>query len=551
MATAPSRSNFLSEEPESEEYALADDSEEFDALGAPVEMHNPLGHDVGFPSAVFLNLSQMIGVGIYSTSGSILKSVGSIGVFLILWLVGAIISFAGLDVYNELTSMFPKRSGAEVVYLEQAYPKPRFFIPTISAMTIVLLSTTAVNCIVFAQYMLDTFNIAHTAFRQNVLAVGIATFATAICCGSTKWSLRLVNVFTFVKVATLVFFTLTGACVLAGWTSVPDPLANFHDPFEGSSANGNAIATALVKVTYTFSGWAGANEVLAEVKGKDPVRTVRRAGYTSLGIVSVLYFFVNIAYVAAIPKETLRSSGQLAASAFMRAVFGDALAMKLLPIMIACSCVGNIVAVTIGQARILREVSRQGIMPFANFFSSTKPWGTPVAPILFKYVITVIIMVAPPAEDAFSFLVDVSAYPTMLFSIGIAAAVVVLRRRRVREGLARAPFRAWNIAVVVWLIRSILLSVLPWVPPADGSNGGDVSFWYATYCVVGLLIIATACVYYYAWIILLPRLGGYEIVEEVEVLSDGALTKRLVRRYHDKAMLDGVERARLLGENVD
>ncbi|KDQ19268.1 hypothetical protein BOTBODRAFT_142885 [Botryobasidium botryosum FD-172 SS1] len=548
--TAPGDTSFLTAE--ELESAKQDDigagSVDPNVLGAPAEAHNPLGYDVGFTSAVFLNLSQMIGVGIYSTPGSILKSVGSIGLFLILWLIGPLVSFAGLNVYNELASMFPKRSGAEVVYLEQAYPNPRLFVPITFAMTSVLLNFSAVNSIVFAQYMLDAFDIARTPFRTNLLGTGVATFAVAICCISTKWSLRLVNVITFIKVATLLFFALTGICVLAGLTSVPDPTANFRDPFEGSSRSGNALATGLVKISYTFLGWANANNVLAEVKGSDPVRTVRQAGYASLGIISVLYFFVNVAYVAAVPKEVLRESGQLAAAAFMRAVFGNAIAVQLLPLFIACSCIGNIIAVTIGHARSLREVARQGIMPYASFFSSTKPWGTPVAPILFTYVLTIVVMVAPPAEDAFSFLVDVSSYPGMLFAVGTAAAVWVLRRRRVLEGLAPAPFRASNIAVVVWLIRSVFLSVMPWVPPEGGSNGGDVSFWYATYCAVGLLIVAAACFYYYMSIVLLPRLGGYEIVEEVEELSDGALTKRLTRRYPGEGASLGTERTPLLDQ---
>lgn len=48
---------------------------------------------------------------------------------------------AGLLLYVELASMFPNRSGAEVVYLEQAYPRPRFFVPTVFAISAVLLSS--------------------------------------------------------------------------------------------------------------------------------------------------------------------------------------------------------------------------------------------------------------------------------------------------------------------------------------------------------------------------------------------------------------------------
>lgn len=41
--------------------------------------------------------------------------------------------------------MFPNRSGAEVVYLEQAYPKPKFLVPVSFAVTTVLLSSVTDN----------------------------------------------------------------------------------------------------------------------------------------------------------------------------------------------------------------------------------------------------------------------------------------------------------------------------------------------------------------------------------------------------------------------
>lgn len=41
--------------------------------------------------------------------------------------------------------MFPNRSGAEVVYLEQAYPRPKFLVPVSFAVTTVLLSSVKIN----------------------------------------------------------------------------------------------------------------------------------------------------------------------------------------------------------------------------------------------------------------------------------------------------------------------------------------------------------------------------------------------------------------------
>jgi amino acid transporter len=87
-----------------------------------------------------LNLGFMLGAGIYSVPGVVLNSVGSIGLSFVFWLLAPLFALCGIMVYSEYASMFPKRSGAEVVYLEQAYPRPQFLVPVTFAVTSVLLS---------------------------------------------------------------------------------------------------------------------------------------------------------------------------------------------------------------------------------------------------------------------------------------------------------------------------------------------------------------------------------------------------------------------------
>jgi amino acid transporter len=130
---------------------------------------------------------------------------------------------------------------------------------------------------------------------------------------------------------------------LGGFTRVRDPFANFRSPFSGSTTNPGSLATALVKTNFAFSGWYNAFNVLGEVRTSDPVRTVRKAGLLSLLLVTCLFFFVNVAYVAAVPKEEMNSSGQLVAVLFFQHVFGKGFAAQILPIMVALSCFGNIV----------------------------------------------------------------------------------------------------------------------------------------------------------------------------------------------------------------
>jgi hypothetical protein len=118
-----------------------------EASGAPVESRSPLGYHVGAISIYALNVSMMIGTGIYSTPSSILTGTGSVGLSLMFWVIGAFMSIANASVYLEFASYFPSRSGSEVVFLEQAYPKPRFLVPTTFAIQNVILSFSASNAV--------------------------------------------------------------------------------------------------------------------------------------------------------------------------------------------------------------------------------------------------------------------------------------------------------------------------------------------------------------------------------------------------------------------
>ncbi|KAH9003017.1 amino acid transporter [Lactarius hatsudake] len=498
--------------------------------GAPVEKVNPLGHEVTLLSAVMLNLGQLLGSGIFSVPGVVLNSVGSIGLSLSFWAISPIFALVALLSYAELASFFPGRSGAEVVFLEQAYPRPRFLVPTTFAMIAVLLSFSATNSVVFAQYTLTLFDLPVTDYSQTVVALGVATFSVGVVAASTKWSLRAVNVLGIFKVLSLVFVAVTGVAVLAGFTRVSDPFANFHNVWQGSSTNPNALATALVKTNFAYTGWSNAFNVLGEVKGKSPARTARSAGLISIAIVTVLFLTVNVAYIAAVPLDELKGSGQLVGGLFFEHVFGGHWASKILPVLVALSCVGNIIAVTVGKARVLREVARQGLLPYATFFASTRPFGTPLGPVALKYALTVLVISVLPARDAFNFTVDLASYPALVFQAATAIGLWRLRTRRARDGLPKSPLQVWNIAVVLWLFNCVFLLVMPW---CDGH--ADVSFWYATYLVVSIGLLLLCALYYYVWIILMPKIGGYYIVEEVVELGGGALTSRLARKYKPRS----------------
>src|SRR5581483_1566250 len=75
---------------------------------------------LGFYSATALVISNMVGTGIFTTTGFMVGDLGSAGLILACWAVGALFAVAGALSYSELGINFPS-SGGEYVYLTHAY----------------------------------------------------------------------------------------------------------------------------------------------------------------------------------------------------------------------------------------------------------------------------------------------------------------------------------------------------------------------------------------------------------------------------------------------
>jgi hypothetical protein len=77
-------------------------------------------------------------------------------------------------------------------------------------------------------------------------------------------------------------------------------------------------------------------------------------------------------------------------------------------------------------------------------------------------------------------------YPEGIFHFAMAIGVYLIRRRRKRVGAAPTEFRLWHVFLVFFILIQVYILAMPWWPPEGGAYAGEVSFWYATYCVVGI-----------------------------------------------------------------
>ncbi|ODO09525.1 hypothetical protein I350_03128 [Cryptococcus amylolentus CBS 6273] len=507
-----------------------------DAYGAPVEGKNPLGYSVGWWSALFLNVTMLIGTGIYSFPSSLLKNLGSVGLALCYWPIGLLISLAGISVYLEFASYFPSRSGAEVVYLEQAFTKPRYFFPIAFAIQTVILSFVSSNVIVVAEYIFRMTDHTATSWESKGVGIAVLTACTLPVWLSTNASLRISNTLGVLKIITLLLIIIPGFVALGGgFKAVSEPTANFHNAFEGMSSNGYNLSNALVNIIFSYGGYTNSFNLANEIK--NPIKTIKRTANTAVIFVAILYILTNIGYFAAnksaVTKSEITGSSQVTATVFWTKIFGTKAAkgLTILPVLSAAS---NIVTVIVGHSRMIREIGRQGVLPWPRFWVYTWPFGTPTGALIVIYVISFIVVVAAPAGDAFSFIVALSNYPSSFFLALMTVGLFVVRRRRARLNLPPSEYRSWTFVVLFFLASNIFLLVMPWVPPPGGLNGGSYSFFYASSSLTGIGIIATCALYFFVWTRWLTKWGNYQLRQTVVTLPDGAVTHQIIKVKNDE-----------------
>ncbi|KAK5743835.1 hypothetical protein LTR17_002457 [Elasticomyces elasticus] len=497
-----------------------------EASGAPVETTSPLGLNVGSVTIVFLNLSKMIGTGIFSTPSSILRGTGSVGLSLVYWFIGLLTSLAMFSVYLEFAAYFPNRSGSEAVYLEQAYPRPRYFFPLAFAVQTVVLSFSSGNSVVCANYLFAAGGRVATEWETKGLAIAVYSLAFLCVVFNTRFSYWASNGIGMVKLVTLVFISITGLVVLGGHTRVKDSHEHFRNAFEGE-ATVYGCTNAMIKIIFAYAGYENAFNVVGEVQ--NPVKKIKNSGFAAVILVAILYMLANIAYFAAIPVADIKAGKTIAAGLLFTRVFGSSSSVKGLNFLIALSSFGNLVAVFLGTSRLIRECGRQGVLPWPKFWVSTKPFGTPLGPYVVKWVLTVLLILAPPAGDAFNLTTDLQVYPSSIFNLLMTIGIFFIRARHRRLGLPQPQFRAWLPVLIFSVVVQLYLIIMPWYPPATGRNGGDVSFWYGTYIVTSIGILILCGIWYALWIKVLPIWGKYRMRYELVQLGNGAETHRLVK----------------------
>ncbi|CAG8920723.1 unnamed protein product [Penicillium salamii] len=471
---------------------------------------------IGIFSASFLIFNRVIGTGIFATPSTILALSGSVGLSLFMWVIGTIIALAGTAVYMEWGTAIP-RNGGEKNYLEYVYKKPKFLITAMFAAYVILLGWAASNSVVFGQYILNAAEVEVGRWNQRGIGLACLTAAFLIHSVALKWGLRLQNLLGVIKLIIIVIIIVCGWVALGGHTKAERP-DNFTNAFEGTVGSGYSIVMALYNVIWSFIGYSNANYALSETK--NPVRTLKIAAPVAICSVGILYMLVNVAYFAAVSKEEMLSSGSIVAAVFFRNMLGKQ-AERVMSVFVALSAFGNVMSVIFSQGRIVQELGREGVLPFSKVWASNWPFRSPAAGLLEHYIVSAVIMLAPPPGDAYNFLLNLISYPLAIINFFVSAGLIYVNLTKEKNFPDWAPgIRATIPVTAFFMLSNLYLAIAPYIPPTADQNVYEELPYYL-HCVVALGLFAAGGIYYIIWAVLLPRFGGYVLVKETVVDADG------------------------------
>jgi APA family basic amino acid/polyamine antiporter len=400
-----------------------------------------LKRQLGLGTATSVVIANMIGAGIFTTTGLMLAEVRSPALVLLVWFLGGMIALAGALCYAELAAAMP-RAGAEYLYLREIYGPLPAFLTGWTSFFVGFSAPIAASAAGGGQYLAGALMPGREAGEREVAARAIGAAAvilfSLIHASGVRFGSRVQNALTLLKVS------LLGAMLLAGFASAAPP--------GRAGATGEprlaGVGISLLWAMFAYSGWNAAAYLGEEVER--PERTLPRALLSGTLAVMLIYLGVNAQLLASPSVQELVGEVNVFQLA-LRQLFGEG-AGRGAAVLVFLTLLSSLSAFVFIGPRVYFAMARDGL--FFRAAAAIHPrFGTPARAIW--------------AQAAFAVLVVlISAYDKLLTYIGFAlgifpmmavAGVILLRRRE--PGRAR-PYRVWGYPFTPLFFLASMLAIL-------------------------------------------------------------------------------------------
>ena len=392
---------------------------------------------LGISTLSALVIANMIGAGVFTTSGFALADLGSPNLVMLAWFVGGVMAVLGALCYGALAARLTD-SGGEYLFLSRTlHPALGFIAGWVS------LWAGFTGSIAFAAEATQTYVAPWLPTWLPPDAVGTSVLLLigglhAFGLGPAKW---IQNLAVSAKLLLLL------ALVVIGWRQLPETSTLPEVHLEPGS-----FVIALMWVSLSYSGWNAAVYIAGEAR--DPKRTLPRALLLGTLTVTILYLALNWIFVHAAPIEQLAGQQDIAAVA-ARALGGPQLESLVRVILVIALCTSISSMVMIGP-RVVAKMADDGVFPKQFAFTGR----VPRASIGLQVVLAIAVL----------WMSDLRAQLTNLgwiLSLFTGLSVFGLMRLRRREGAQRVPIPGYPYVPLAFLGMVIAMTgTMMWVNSA-------------------------------------------------------------------------------------
>ncbi len=408
--------------------------------GGRFQLETELARDLKLTASTTIIVGGVIGSGIFGSPSGIAQALGSPSLFLMVWVLGGLLSFSGALCLAELGAMMP-RSGGMVVYLREAYPPIVAYLYGWTESIFVQpgsLAAIAMICISYLGYFFPAVSLENVVIDigiQQISTQHLAVYVILILLGTinyvgVRFGGLISNVSTFAKVGALAALVILAATVGGSWDHFSMPSAS-----AGEINLFGALGVAMIGTLFSYNGWYNTNNVAGEVK--DPRRTLPLAIIIGLGLCIFVYLAVNWAYLYVMNIDEIAASERIAADVAERLIGPTGGALISLAVMI--STFGTINAGMVYIPRITYGMAKEGLF-FKQFAYVHPRYRTPSKTIVLLTVLSIFWTILGDFEA----IIGAILYVLYIFYILSIIALFILRRKRPD---AIRPFKVWGYPI--------------------------------------------------------------------------------------------------------
>jgi APA family basic amino acid/polyamine antiporter len=410
---------------------------------------------IGLWGATLLVIGNVIGSGIFLTTGNMVQELPSTTLVLVAWVVGGLLAMAGGLTYAEMGSMYP-RSGGLYVYLSHAYGPVWGFLFGWACLLVILTGSVATVAVGFAEYfsyffpslgtdrLLATFAMPWGPWSISagqLVAAGSIVVITAINYVGVRSGNLANTVLTVAKVSALVALPLLAIAYMR-----VDPVLTPLVP-PSSLRPLASFGVIMIAVMWTYEGWYYVAFAAGEIK--DAARNVPRALIYGTLALTAIYVSVNLAYVYSLTLGEMSGVTRIAEKMVTQLIGASGAAIVAASVVVStfgCNVAGVIAA---SRTCFAMAADRRFFPPAARVHPVHR---TPHIALLVTSAWSAFLTLTGGYEALFTYV----TFASVLFGTLGGAAIFVLRARR--PDVPR-PYRALGYPVVpaLYVIGSFAL----------------------------------------------------------------------------------------------